>query len=265
MLKGWRINGQELPLEEIGRELQVGGWPVAVLVQALEDSQELQSRDWRTIRASELGRCLRQRALKRQKEFWLSPDDVWLPLVGRGVHLELSRLASRFFSPEEVILEYRFSHSFPLDGEELVITGQVDFYHRPSGTMVDYKTTGSVFYKSGEAWEYQVQQNVYAQLLRWAGEKPQRSWLWFVEPRRERGRVRHKLVEVELWPEEDVVALLEELGRIIILAHRDKILPPAFRPEDEGFWQCRFCPVLEVCQKLQAQEKVVPHGDGEGV
>ena len=256
MIKGWEIDGLRVPLEEIGNEIFVADWPVSVLLQALEDSQELQARDWRVLRASELGRCLRQRFLKRQKEFWLSPDDVWLPLVGRGVHLELSRLAAGFFSPEEVLLEQRLSYSYRLrgeevEGEEIVLTGQIDFYHRPSGTLVDYKTTSSVWYKDAASWEYLVQQNVYAQLLRWAGEQPKKSYLWFVEPKRGRSGVRRRLVEVGLWTEDEVVSLIEELGRIIVLAGRDGVLPPPFREGDDGYWQCRFCPVQQACRALE--------------
>ena len=252
MIKGWEISGVRVPLERVGQDLFVEGWPVSVLFEALSELEELKGRDWTVLRASELGRCLRQRTLKRQKEYWLSPDSVWAALVGRGVHLELARLIEGRFGPGEVLSEMRLRHPFPVEGEELTVTGQVDFYHVPSGTMVDYKTTGSVWNKEA-SWEYQVQQNVYAQLLRWSGHQPQASYLWFVEPRVVSGRVRHKLVEVELWPEAEATSLLEELGRVVVLAHRDGVLPPAFQEGDEGYWQCRFCPVAELCRRLEKE------------
>jgi len=251
VIKGWEINGVRVAVEEVGKDLFVEGWPVAVLFDAVSELEELQQRDWTVLRASELGRCLRQRALKRQREYWLSPDTVWSAMVGRGIHLELARLVQGRFGEGEVLSEVRLRHRFTVAGQELTLTGQVDFYHVPSGTMVDYKTTGSVWGKDQAGWEYQVQQNLYAQLLRWAGHQPRASYLWFVEPRLVSGRVRHKLVPVELWPEEQVLELVEELGKLVVLAHRDGILPPPFQPGDEGYWQCRFCPVSELCRQLE--------------
>ena len=214
--------------------------------------------DWRELHPSELGRCLRARALSWGLPFVQKVGPSWAPLVGRALHAYLAEAAKELFDPEEVLIERRLSFSFPVLGEELVLTGQVDLYHRPSRTILDYKTTGSLNPRKGLPWEYELQQNLYAEILRRNGEDPARSLLWLVETRarRPKGRgleLRSQLLEVPLWPPEAVQEVLEELGRVVVLAHRDGILPPPFRPEDEGFWQCQFCPLLERCRELERE------------
>lgn len=248
---GWDIGGRLVSQEEVAehakREPFLGPWPVAVLLHQTEDLPQ----DWRFVRASELGRCLRQRALRSVEPFFVRPDSVWMALVGRGLHRELSENLRANLDEGDALVEVRLEHPFEVAGESLVISGQVDFYHRPSRTIVDYKGTGSLYRKGVPLWSYIVQQNVYAQLLRWQGEDPQRAVLWYAKFEVVKGRVQSLAVDVPLWEERDVLALLTELGQLVVLAHRDGVLPPPFQEGDEGFWQCRYCPVADVCRELE--------------
>jgi hypothetical protein len=246
---GWEIEGRRYTLEEVvqlGRQHPfLGPWPVAVLLHQVD---ELAARGWQYVRASDLGRCLRQRALRRDEPFFQKPDSIWMALLGRGLHRELSENLKAHFGPEEALVEARLEHPFEVEGETLTLSGQVDFYHRASGTLVDFKGTGSLYRKEETSWNYLVQQNVYAQLLRWHGESPRRAVLWYVRFEIQRGQVRSLTVEVPLWEEPEVLGLLRELGNVLVLAHRDGILPPPFAEGDEGYWQCRYCPVIESCR-----------------
>lgn len=251
---GWEIEGRRYTLEEVvklGKESPfLGPWPVAVLLHQVD---ELEARGWRYVRASDLGRCLRQRSLRRDEPFFQRPDSVWMALLGRGLHRELSENLRAHFSPEEALVEVRLEHALSVLEETLVLSGQVDFYHRASGTLVDFKGTGSLYRKEDPSWNYLVQQNVYAQILRWHGEQPRRAVLWYVRFETQRGQVRSLIVEVPLWEEETVLALLQELGGLLVLAHREGILPPPFQEGDEGYWQCQFCPVAQRCRALELE------------
>lgn len=249
---GWLIGERAYTLEEViqlGRsEPFIGPWPVAVL---LHQADELADRGWRYVRASDLGRCLRQRALRRDEPFYQRPDSIWMALLGRGLHRELSENLKAHFGPEEALIEVRLEHPLEVLGETLVLSGQVDFYHRASGTLVDFKGTGSLYRKEELSWHYLVQQNVYAQLLRWRGENPRRAVLWYVRFEVQRGQVKSLTVEVPLWDPQEVEGLLQELGAVLVRAHRDGELPPAFQAGDEGYWQCRYCPVADACRELE--------------
>jgi CRISPR/Cas system-associated exonuclease Cas4 (RecB family) len=237
-------------LQELAQEMVlIEDWPLPVLW-ALASFRE---GDWRELHPSELGRCLRARALSFSTPFVQRPDPAWAPLIGRAIHEYLAQAAKDLFRPEEVRIEERLEFRFSVEGEELVLSGQIDLYHRPSRTILDYKTTGSLNPKKGLPWEYELQQNLYAEILRQNGESPERSLLWLVETRlrRPKGKgaeLRFQALEVPLWAPEEVQEVLKELGRVVVRAHRDGVLPPPFRPEEEGYWQCGFCALSEVCR-----------------
>ena len=256
--KGFEFPEFRIDIEEL-RELAkktliLEGWPLPVLLALYSERPG----DWREIHPSELGRCLRQRVLSWGLDFYSRPDRSWAPFLGRGVHELAAKAAQSLFPEGEALIEVRLSWPLELEGERLVLSGQIDLYHRPSRTLLDYKTTGSLNPKRPLPWEYELQQNLYAQLLRWHGESPEKIWLWFVEtktrkPKSGPFRVAQTLLSVPLWPEEAVLGVLEEIGRVLVLGHRDGILPPPFREEDEGYWQCRFCPVSERCRELERE------------
>lgn len=253
---GFDLDGEAVSFQAVGgaTDLFVGGWPVPLLLALREEPR----RDWRELHPSDLGKCLRQRALRWDVPYYGRPEAAWAQLVGTGIHRLLAEAARKRYRPEECLIEERLELTFEVLGETLILTGQIDLYHRPSRTLIDYKTTRSVW-KKELSWEYELQQNCYLELLRAHGEEPEQALLWFVETqiRRPRtggpGELKTLTMPVPIWPREELWAVLEELGTLIVRAHRDGILPPAFRPEDPGFWQCRFCPVRDRCRQREQE------------
>jgi len=252
-LVGWEVDGVVYDLDQVAAlaragELVGGRWPAEVLA-VLAD----QPRDPYRLRASDLGGCLRQKVLEHYEPYTLRPDDRWEALVGTGVHAAIARQ-----SDPDSLVEVRLSAPLPVDGETLTLSGQIDRYHRPSRTLTDYKTTGSVVRvgQPGPDHSYVLQANAYAWLLRQHGEDPVRARLWFVERQgsvsRATGRrqVRSRLVEVDLMDPKAFEDRLVEIGRTLLAAHREGKLPPAL-PADHPF--CRWCPVVEVCRQLEQE------------
>lgn len=250
---GWEIEGQVYDFDQVAAaardgELVGGRWPAEVLAQL-----RTYPRDPARLRASDLGGCLRQKVLEHYEPYVLRPDDRWEALVGTGVHAAIAQEAD-----PDCLVEVRLEAELEVDGTVITLSGQIDRYHRPSRTLTDYKTTGSVWRvtRSGPNPGYQLQANAYAWLLRTHGEDPQRARLWFVERQgavnRETGlrQVKSTLVEVPLLPPSAFEARLVEIGRELLRAHRDGVLPPAL-PPDHPF--CRWCPVVAHCRELEQE------------
>ena len=253
--RGWEIGGRRVSFAELreSRDLFLDGWPVPLLLALGREREE----DWRILHPSELGRCLRQRVLLHQVDYFARPDPAWAPLLGTGIHQLLAEQARTLYPPAECLVEERLEWAFQVEGETFRLSGQIDLYHRPSRTLVDYKTTKRL--REGVDWGYEVQQNLYAHLLRQQGEAPERSLLWFVETqtRRKKGQAGEHLqfqtVEVPLWKAAEVEEVLRHLAAVLVRAHRDGVLPRALAYSDEGSWQCWYCPVWQRCRELERQ------------
>lgn len=155
--RGWEIGGRRVSFTELreSRALFLDGWPVPLLLALGREREE----DWRILHPSELGRCLRQRVLLHQVDYFARPDPAWAPLLGTGIHQLLAEEARTLYPPAECLVEERLEWAFQVEGETFRLSGQIDLYHRPSRTLVDYKTTKRL--REGVDWGYEVQQNLY--------------------------------------------------------------------------------------------------------
>ncbi len=170
----------------------------------------------------------RQFILKKRHQHEIeedASDRVW-SLFGQAVH----HIAER--ANIEGVVERRLRWGGILGK---VISGAMDHYHPKSATLTDYKTC-SVFkftFKDFKDWE--EQQNCYAQLLRWNGEKINKLQIVaFVKDWRTREAKtaefkneyypnKAERLELPLWSEEKAIGFIT--SRVTALIRAEKVLP----------------------------------------
>ena len=253
---GWNVKGSLYTFDEALKIAQEKGHfhrfpPAALRVMRNKD------RNPYVLSPSSAAYCLRQRILRTQHDYYLDPDNVWAMSRGTAIHGYLD---------EEIegISEMHLSTTLRYTGEEneeyeIHFAGTCDYYDPETKTLYDYKTTKTFFeFVKGEGRkakayptpEHELQTNLYAMLLREHGMEVERIFIWYVSAGDGR-----KMVEVEAWAPEEVEEAAYNLGSHLIAPKYKDELPPAYQPEDEGYWQCRFCAVSAICRELENDSK----------
>jgi CRISPR/Cas system-associated exonuclease Cas4 (RecB family) len=198
--------------------------------------------------------CLRQRTLRPLIDYYLSPTDVWKMSRGTAVH---DYLDEKIEGQSEMSLKMDLNFKDKEGGNHTVVMqGTLDYYEPETRTLYDYKTTRSFYYymngknvmKDYPTPEHELQVNLYALLLKKHGKPVERAFLWYVA-----ASDAVKLVPVELWPEKEVERIAHQLAAPILSVTEDGLLPPAIQPEDEDYWQCRFCPIEKECREFEKE------------
>ena len=261
-------------------------------------------RDLMGYSATELIGCHRRVALKEQVDYWVKPSQAYWAFRGQLGH---AIVESHSGNGHRVIAEERFY----AEVAGMLITGKPDVIYPDDRLLVDYKTTKSVpkdrkryacpecgailrenqwnaragttltcdcgqSYRAGtelkpqilppQPYDTHVQQlNVYAWLLAENDilvERAQVVYLDMSEP---------YPVPVELWPLRRTQTFIEE--RLTALMDRDPQtgLPVGVWDDADANWRCRYCEVLDACERSRAEETLAQgrrllrgeEGDGE--
>ena len=198
--------------------------------------------------------CLRQRILRTQHDYYLDPDNVWKMSRGTAIHNYLDEeIPGRSEMHLSTTLEFTNS-----DGEifDIDFAGTCDYYDAETQTLYDYKTTKTFYsFVKGEGKrekayptpEHELQTNLYAMLLRRHGMPVKRIFIWYVSAGDGR-----KLVPVPVWGEDEAEEVAYNMASHMIAPKTQGTLPPAIQPEDDEYWQCRFCPVAKICREKES-------------
>ncbi len=245
-----------------------------------------QPRDLLGYSATELAGCPRAVVLKEREDFWVEPAKAYWAFRGQLAHALVERAAA---AEEHVIVERRL---YATCGEMLV-TGKPDVIYLDRQLLVDYKTTKSVpqtrkaytcpdcghlircnqwnarkgstlecaacgaAYRAGVnitpaelppvAYPGHVQQlNIYRWLLARHGIEIERAEVIYLD------MAEVLRVQIELWPREEIESIIRAgLQRLLELGPDG--LPYGVQDDADANWECRYCPVVEQCQR-HAQE-----------
>src|SRR5690606_5301624 len=139
-------------------------------------------------------------------------------------------------------------------------SGQMDHYLEETCQVWDTKTTKEFMTydpvtkgrkaKTFPEPRHTIQLNIYAYLIRDAGYDVKAANVYYVR----RDGTTHRIVPVELWDHETVSDLMHVLAKPLADYRATGTLPPVLTPEDEGFWQCNYCPVSELCADLALRD-----------
>lgn len=186
------------------------------------------------------------RVLALRREYWDdleedASDRVW-SLFGQAVH----HIADR--ANLEDIAERRLY--WTILGK--TISGQMDNYKRKTGVLSDYKTATVSKFSFGDFKDWEEQQNIYAQLLRWHDDPINRIEIIALvrdhRPREAEQAAKNNKsypqkslkIELPLWPEVRAIAFIKE--RITLHERAKKILPecsPQERWASASAWAIR--------------------------
>lgn len=267
-LVGWRIKigkrEEEYTLEEAREIAQKQGhfhrYPLPML-RALEDAP----RDIERISPSGAGYCIRKPFIMRDYDYYLDPEKLWAAFQGSSIHLLISEAnedIEHVYNEEEVSSVFRV----PLpDGTwvEIPVAGTIDYFDPTVGDLVDYKTVGwfARNYGNGRVTretpseENSLQVNIYKWLLEEKGHEVKNLYVWYVK-RGDDGNNPRKFVSAPQMPPEDILLALIELGMPIAEAIHNGTYPAPIPEDDEDRnWECRYCPVMEICRKLEKEGK----------
>lgn len=253
---GWIIRDKKYTFEEAldiaKRDGHFARFPIAALRKMVN-----KDRDPFVFSPSSAGYCLRQKILRRDNDYWLDPDNVWKMTRGSAIH---DYLDEDIEGQSEMHLRTTLSFTDE-NGEvfDIEFGGTLDYYEPDTKTLIDYKTT-KTFYtfekgvgrkeKQYPTPEHELQLNLYAMLLRRHGMPVERAFLWYVSAGDGR-----KIVPVEVWPEDEAEEVAYNLASHMIGPKFKGELPAAYAEDDPNYWQCRFCPVFDVCKEKEQEEQ----------
>ncbi|MGN7137301.1 hypothetical protein [Streptomyces pseudogriseolus] len=171
--------------------------------------------------------------------------DPWASIQGTAVHAWMAELfETRDPNGDRYLVEQKVTVRKGIT-EAADITGSADLYDRHTGTVFDWKITGTSslekYRRNGPGDQYRIQANLYGLGMRNAGENPRRVAIVFLP--------RHHILDPFVWVDDfrpDVAeAALARLDQV-----RDQILrtdPEANPAAWSGFptspaAKCFFCP-----------------------
>ena len=225
--------------------------------------------------------CTRKQRLKIEFDYHTRPHELWWAYRGQLMHGIAAAYAA---SDPHAIAERRFTMVLEANDGFVEISGQPDLVYTDRGLLVDYKTTKAVpgpwrTYTCPEteaviregpfAWRNKYitcphcpdGEHVAREVLHEGLPRPYRSHVQQVSAYRllmaendvtvERAQIiyqdmREQLpIEVELLPLDETLALLQE--RLALFTSPE--FPPVITDPDE-VWQCDYCPVRGVCERL---------------
>ena len=225
---GWVSDGELVPFAEAERVAErFGDWRGWTLF-ALQAMREQVARvDGLWVSPSQALECPRLRILKPVVPYYVNPDYTWAALVGSAVH-------ARILVGEGVELEL----SAELDvGEHVIpVKGRCDYYR--DGVIYDVKVTSRLVQEVKLEHVFQV--NVYKWLLEENGYAVDAARIWYVSPY-QRG-VKRRVVEVELFPHEEVEDWLRDVAAPLVRFRETGELPPC-RCENTSFFYPHPCHV----------------------
>lgn len=179
-------------------------------------------------------------------------------VLGQATHSILERAAR----PDVDLIEERFFSFMRVDGEEYLVSAQIDLFEQDTGTLYDWKTTKAwAFSKKGGGGkkpEWVQQLNVAAIMIPDVKHLRIIGLLKDFDQRQAgvNGYPECEVLEAELplWPREKTVAYIEERIRAHIAA-RTK-LPLCTSKETWGGKRCKqYCDAKSVCTQYQEATK----------
>jgi len=235
--------------------------------------------------ATEMLGCLRKVRLQREYEYRLDPEELYWAFRGQLMHSVARQWVRK--GDRDAIAEHRFSASVFLDAEP--ISGQPDLVYRDRGHVIDFKTTRKLpgmwktyrCQKCGEVMqegEYVIRKDLkkyecphcqhphdYAARCAGLTESPSRArpahvaqinvYAWILAQHNiviQSGEIVYldmggmARAPVEIWPLERTAELVETAYNTLLSPD----LPPVITDEEDK-WQCDYCAVRRICEKLE--------------
>lgn len=208
--------------------------------------------------------CPRAIALLENFDYYEDLESGWNKLRGELLHAVAEAEPD---IPEGIIKERRVRKTVLVEGEEIVITGQVDELDKPYQGVIDYKFTGSIPEKPKK--DHVAQFNIYAWLCEGgvlmavkdqygnilAEEEPiniriERGGMHYLTLKKKKKRdgtviLPWKKVSYPRWPNGKTEKFVIERLTPLVQFHRTGIYP-ACGAYDTGFWTCE-------CAKIEKQ------------
>lgn len=164
--------------------------PLPILMSMSKESDRRQDVGYS---ASTLSQCPRQFVLGSRNDYYENPDDYYARWMGT-----LGHLAVESSGPYDgVVQEVRYSHTIQVDGVEMELSGQPDWYDSNAGGLDDYKYTGYPPKEPRE--EHKAQLNVYAWLLENNGLPVETARVIYLHPKSRQTGKRQTTYHVPLW------------------------------------------------------------------
>ncbi len=182
--------------------------------------------------------CLRSAYLQNKHDIYQPFQRYYQPQYGTAIHnaLELHKNG-------EYIVESRLTWEIEPDK---YISGQIDAYHKPTRTLIDYKTTSNIGTKSSVSPEHTKQANIYT----WLSEKNTRVvdniQILYLDPQR------HLVLPVKKQSEEELMDWLEPAFETLYKAFNEDIAPPkkvCFLCNGYNKFKKIYCPAYKLCNK----------------
>lgn len=262
---GWLVNANDETKyysfdEAVKIAREVGsfyGWSEQAIIKM---QQTREDRD--NLTGSGATRCHRQRILKADNDYYLDPIKLWAATLGTAVHEHLQ-------DTDNPNHELRLSTTIPVNvptdaGQtevEVYFSGTIDVYEPEQKRITDYKTVSSFMRYDPERKKqvprkfpeesHIIQINLYRYLCELHGLPVESAQIWYVRTDKSATR---RMVSVPLWTLEEVeMAAIEYATPLAVYKVTGEL--PAPYPEEANEFECRWCPVRDLCRKLEKEGK----------
>lgn len=262
---GWLVNANDETKyysfdEAVKIAREVGsfyGWSERALIKM---QQTREDRD--NLTGSGATRCHRQRIIKADYDYYLDPIKLWAPTIGTAIHEHLQDTDNE---NHELKLQTTIPVSVPTEDGfievEVLFGGTIDVYEPEQKRITDYKTVSS-FMRYDPERKKQVprkfpeeshitQINLYRYLCELHGLPVESAQIWYVRTDKTATR---RMVPVPLWSLEEAEMAVEEYALPLAEFKVSGVLPAAY-PEEDDEMECKWCPVRDICRKLEKEGK----------
>jgi hypothetical protein len=232
-------DGKPKPFAECIRNCRERGCqhPLPILVSM---SKESEKRDGIGYSSSTLSQCPRQHVLAARNDYYESPDDYYPRWMGTLGHLAVEASGPYVGISQEV----RYHATVSVDGLDVAISGQPDWYDTQAKELDDYKYTA---YPPREPRpEHEAQLNVYAWLLENNGLDVDTARVIYLHPKNRQTGKRQTTYDVSLWSPEAVERYITAKLLPHVTYLRDGNLVRLGLPPEDA-WKAQFCPFRHSC------------------
>lgn len=234
MIKGFIYQGNKYDWEDVLNkkvEIDIPLPIIKAIYEGLEDRKD-------SISATRLIGCLRKAYLMQVYDVYVEFDHLYAMWRGKVFHGVLEE----YGEGEGLIIEKRFHRKIDIDGEEVDISGKMDYVNPKTKEIGDYKTTSSV------PWRYpyqhhKLQLEIYKWILEGNGIDVEKGKITYFDMKKVRP------LEFKLTGAKEIEEFIRERARALRSAFETGTLPPV-KEEFPFDWECKdYCPVRDICWK----------------
>ena len=210
-------------------------YPLPLIVSMAKNTEKRSSAG---ISATTILQCPRQTIMKEEIDYYEAPSEYHARWRGTGVHA----MAEADGPYPGVIQEIRIRKTITVDGIDIEITGQPDWYDTTSNHLDDWKSTGKCPTKPYD--DHKAQVNIYAWLIdggTWDnGEKSdtivESASIVYIDPSRS------LIHPIDLWSSGATDAFIRRKIEPLVRHRKHGVYPTVADLASSDKWKIRYCP-----------------------